>query len=211
MTIITDSKKCTKCGEVRLLGQFNANRKTKSGYDSWCKQCRREYMRSYWHNGAPAVEPQRQCIRCGEIKPLASFRRRKRKQCRDCDNAIYRQYMKGYTERNRERMRLHRLQRRPVLRVRWQNYAASKRTRGRFTHKEWQALCDWFGNACLRCGATGVLLTIDHVAPVSKGGANTIDNLQPLCKSCNSSKCAKYVDYREPARLAAFLAWLHSA
>lgn len=41
-----------------------------------------------------------------------------------------------------------------------------------------------------RCRACGVrrFLTIDHVVPLSRGGTNDIDNLQTLCKPCNSSK-----------------------
>ncbi|MFQ9216093.1 MAG: HNH endonuclease [Mediterraneibacter gnavus] len=31
-------------------------------------------------------------------------------------------------------------------------------------------------------------LTIDHIFPLSRGGVNTIDNLQGLCRSCNSMK-----------------------
>ena len=46
--------------------------------------------------------------------------------------------------------------------------------------------------AC-RCQLCGVKfergdLTIDHIVPVSKGGTNHIDNLQPACVSCNCSK-----------------------
>ena len=51
------------------------------------------------------------------------------------------------------------------------------------------------GRKCLCCGAkTG--LSIDHVIPISIGGKDELSNLQPLCKSCNSSKGTKKTDYR---------------
>lgn len=45
---------------------------------------------------------------------------------------------------------------------------------------------------CVNCGSKENL-TIDHIRPISKGGTNEEDNLQILCKSCNSKKGAKYV------------------
>ena len=43
------------------------------------------------------------------------------------------------------------------------------------------------GHACRACGTTEDL-TLDHVHPWSVGGPDTADNLQVLCRPCNSSK-----------------------
>ena len=67
---------------------------------------------------------------------------------------------------------------------------------GDYTLQAWADLCVKFGNRCLCCGKM-LALTVDHVIPVIKGGSNNIGNLQPLCKSCNSKKNAKVIDYRE--------------
>lgn len=46
---------------------------------------------------------------------------------------------------------------------------------------------------CQICGASpamqaGVLLHVDHIVPVAKGGQATMDNLQTLCQKCNLGK-----------------------
>lgn len=43
---------------------------------------------------------------------------------------------------------------------------------------------------CLHCGARR-FLTVDHVTPESRGGTLALDNLQTLCRSCNSRKGAR--------------------
>ena len=47
---------------------------------------------------------------------------------------------------------------------------------------------------CLKCGAEDGL-SIYHILPVSKGGQNTIDNLQTLCMPCNVSKGVTTISY----------------
>jgi 5-methylcytosine-specific restriction endonuclease McrA len=46
------------------------------------------------------------------------------------------------------------------------------------------------GKICKKCKAVKNL-TLDHIIPVSKGGKNSLENLQVLCKSCNSKKSNK--------------------
>lgn len=73
---------------------------------------------------------------------------------------------------------------------------AAARAIATHTKAEWLALVDACGNACVRCGAAGVVK--DHIIPIYQGGSDGIDNLQPLCKSCNSSKGPENKDFRPP-------------
>lgn len=79
----------------------------------------------------------------------------------------------------------------------WENNRrAKKNIGGVVTEDEWISLLDFYGHRCLRCGRTNVKLTQDHVIPLKLGGKHSIDNLQPLCKLCNSIKQARFIDYR---------------
>jgi 5-methylcytosine-specific restriction endonuclease McrA len=45
---------------------------------------------------------------------------------------------------------------------------------------------------CLKCGSRRNL-NADHIHPESKGGPTTLENLQTLCRGCNSRKGARVV------------------
>ena len=44
--------------------------------------------------------------------------------------------------------------------------------------------------ACCYCGSRDYL-SVDHLIPTKRGGANSGDNLVWACRSCNGSKCAR--------------------
>lgn len=73
---------------------------------------------------------------------------------------------------------------------------------GDYTVGEWQDLLDLYEHKCLCCGRSDVKLTVDHIIPVFMGGSNYIENIQPLCKSCNSTKNVKIIDYRPRTKTA---------
>lgn len=72
------------------------------------------------------------------------------------------------------------------------------KSKGSFTVTEWLELKSKHGYICLCCrkSESEVALHADHVIPISKGGPNTIANIQPLCQPCNSSKGTRTIDYR---------------
>jgi 5-methylcytosine-specific restriction endonuclease McrA len=67
---------------------------------------------------------------------------------------------------------------------------------GVLTAQEFRELCAIYSHACLACGAIDVPLQPDHVVPLSRGGRNSIENIQPLCGPCNFKKHTSIIDYR---------------
>lgn len=158
----------------------------------------------------PLQDTTKVCNKCGAAKPIDQFRHW-HAVCRPCQAADRNKYPRNAkadaaraSKWNRENKG-----RRAEITRRWKQKnlakhasyeakrrAAKRKTTGAYTDREWFALLEQCNHRCLCCGREDAKLTVDHVIPLSLGGANDISNIQPLCLTCNDVKGTKSTDYR---------------
>lgn len=167
------TRTCTKCGERKLLDQFDKVKNATLGRRSNCKACRSQDMKTRYR------------LKEEELRAAARQRRRDNPDAtREADR-----------RRNREphRVALH-AERMVQRRARM----AGARTEPGVTREN---LRRQYGDACFYCGVemdftrrrrsdplSPTLATVEHVHPIALGGSHTWDNVVLACWKCNCSK-----------------------
>jgi hypothetical protein len=209
-----NDKKCSRCGLVKPLDKFPRDKRISDGRARWCRICwsshyqinrdrilqrqrddprRREYNRRYHRLNRDTVRKSQRQYAATHPRKTLSNEERKAKAVKD--SVRYFANREAYAARNLQ------WQRDNPDRVKANRHKRSANKTGaggRFTAQQWRILCTACGHRCLCCRRKRPL-TSDHVVPVSAGGTSWIDNIQPLCGSCNSSKKHRTVDYRSAA------------
>ena len=169
-------RRCARCKQLKTLDNFCKNKSSHDGLHYYCRDCASLFRaETYWKD--------------------PEYSRKKIRQWN-------KEHPRIYTPESHARLLESKRKYKKTPKGRLSDITAMAKRRssksnngGNFTKEEWVSLCNKYGNKCLACGAYGKM-TIDHVKPLSRGGTNSIDNIQPLCLTCNSSKHDKEIDYR---------------
>lgn len=164
--VVVAEKFCQGCRQILPASLFGVARREGDGLQGHCKACRREYREA---NKEREVQRVVEWQRANMDKVKAN---QSRWYLKDPDKA------KLIARTNAEKRRVRKTG-----------------AGGSYSLEEWSDLCARYDYRCLACGSTAPL-TADHVVPVSRGGTSNIDNIQPLCQSCNSKKSRQVIDYR---------------
>jgi 5-methylcytosine-specific restriction endonuclease McrA len=203
-----DKKTCSVCKKELFINAFPKSSTGKYRVHSWCKNCHREYgiinkekrhenTKRYRENNVDKIKELRKIEyinqRDKNLKYAKEYRNKNKgkvlsrtKKWISNNMDRYKELCTKWRKENKER----------VIELSQRRRARLKGGGGSYTAKEWIDLCNKFQNRCLCCGNSDLKLTVDHIVPISKGGANYIENIQPLCKSCNSKKHTNIIDYR---------------
>lgn len=186
--LAVDMKRCPKCGIAKPLDGFARNKRLAAGRDCYCKDCMAEAQRRRYPEWREKFAAIAQAWAVANRERINAAGRRRRAANRD----KYVVYLREWRSRNRQRClddslrfrERHRLE--LALRERLR-YAQKRATAiGVITPESIAAKFAYWGNRCWMCG--GPPTAMDHVKPLSKGGAHILANLRPACKSCNSRK-----------------------
>lgn len=202
------TKVCTKCHTEKDLSDFPNDYRRSDGKRSDCKTCRAKQDKLYKQNNREKVK--------ARLHEYYIENKDKFFESAKIWRGKYPDKVKQYNKTSRQRNPIPSriavakwTKLNPNYRRTWteQNrhkgieYAEKRRALkagadGTITGESFIELCSLYGNKCLRCGRGDVKLTLDHIVPLSIGGTHTIENAQPLCKSCNSKKFQSVIDYR---------------
>jgi 5-methylcytosine-specific restriction endonuclease McrA len=212
-------KNCRKCGEWKEYVCFPKRKEAKDGHRNECKECIKEYDRSYREENFETMSERLKEYYLNNSKRIKDNRLKRYYDNIETEREYNREFNKRYHQENKdviyEKKKIYRQEN--VEKIKEQkriynnseqgrdvNYKASVKRRSYkynvdFKPVQRKQLLDRDNWTCKHCGIkvhdrkenTSDKANIDHIIPISKGGNSEPSNLQVLCRTCNLSKADK--------------------
>ena len=93
-------KKCSKCGEVKLRGEFNRYKRNKNGLTPDCKRCRSEYRRKWNFKNKEKVNESSRKWRLKNKERMSKYNREYKEENKEKVS----EYNREYKEENKEKV-----------------------------------------------------------------------------------------------------------
>ena len=169
-------KRCTKCGEIKLVTTeyFHKAKRGKFGLESQCKVCRQEYNKQWRQDNKEYIQEYNK-----------EYYQDNKEYFQECNK----QWLQDNKEYHKEYRKT------PQGQVVKFNSRCRRRTKeaalgNGITVEQWQECMQFFG---WKCAYSGEPLkegnrSLDHITPLNSGGDNEIWNVVPMYRNYNSSK-----------------------
>lgn len=176
-----ETKKCSKCGEVKSLSEFSPSQRCAGGRHSWCKDCNAASMREHHavtrarhESGELQTAEFSTCCTCKIEKPAREFgpdltkKNGLNSQCRSCSRA-----------------------------GKMQLKAKKTGSPGQYDSLLEDQLIELHNSRCVACSCEvdkyaekffASKMEFDHMTPTSVGGSDDISNICIMCHTCNNAK-----------------------
>lgn len=210
----TDMRRCSTCKSWKHIDEFYTNPTTKSGIHHHCKACSiiqsKNYYDKHWKelnkkNYWKSPEENRKRFRKYYRENIEEMRERSRNYYKYNKDIVRKQRKKWMNTKGRLWYEAYRKSAHGKFVINRNAHRRRERIKingddnNCLTLSEWEEIISRQNNKCLSCKkqfSDKLPPTMDHIIPVVKGGTLNKNNVQGLCKSCNSKKGAKTVDYR---------------
>jgi 5-methylcytosine-specific restriction endonuclease McrA len=222
-----ETKICKKCKREfpATTDFFGREKKRKDGLKSQCKECIAAQKREYWGKNKEKLYKQQLTYKklnrafksdvYFKIKESKKeYYSKNRDKILEWSKNYYSKYKEQYIKRYKGKYRNKYKEKSKEYNHKWRQknkekiriYKIKRENKkinlpSNLTSEQWEKINKSFNNCCAYCGKSGKM-TVEHFIPISKGGEFTINNILPVCLSCNSSK--KDRDFKKWYKLQEF-------
>ena len=194
-----ETKRCTKCGEVKPVSEFHKKKRARDGRQARCKACVKAYAAEWYVRNRERINERNAAWdaanreRRREVN--SAWHAKNREHVAERKAAYYSAHPEKSAENrarsaewyreNRDRI----AERRATTPNVWWEGDYRKRMRGygfepRVSSFTREQLYERWGTRCFHCGSEDGT-TLDHYpTPISRGGEHSLDNCRPSCMNC---------------------------